>query len=312
MQDRAQNITQDMIRADTIAEIVQSHLCEIASSLRPDVLDALQQARNNESSARAAQTLDLLIQNAQLANKNSLPLCQDTGTVWVLIELGSKVQVDLSGLQDVLDAVVADSFKAEYLRASTVCDAFSDRSNPGTNTPAFVEIVQRPSTDTDSDFELSISTMLKGAGTDNASALYMLPPSATADEIARKVLDLVCEKGANACPPLIIGIGIGGTFDKVAGLSKRALLRPLGREAQVTSTGVPTTASTQKAAQLEQDILQLVNASNIGPAGLGGDTTALAVHVEAAPSHIASLPLAINLCCHSLRSKSTILRREAP
>jgi len=293
----AQDTVQAAMGAEAIAELVQSHLHEIASTLRPDVLDALCQARSCESSMQAVQVLDMLIENAHLADRKSLPLCQDTGTVWVLIEMGAKVQADLSGLQDVLDKAVTAGFKTEYLRASTVRDALSNRSNPGNNTPAFVEIVQRASAGNDSDFELSVSTMLKGAGTDNASAVYMLPPSTSKEEIAQRVVDLICEKGANACPPLIVGIGIGATFDKVAGLSKRALLRPLDQ-----------TASTEEAAQLEQDILQLVNVSKIGPAGLGGDTTALAVHVETAPSHIASLPIAINLCCHSLRSRSTTLK----
>ena len=285
-----------MIDSIRIAEVVQSHLSEIASQLRPDVLEALCQARARESCPQAVQTLSLLIENAQLAAEKGLPLCQDTGTVWVLIELGAQAQVDIAGLQDLLDEAVATSFKAEYLRASTVRNALCDRSNPGTNAPAFVEIVQRPSVGNESDFEVSVSTMLKGAGTDNASAVYMLSPSASMDEVAQKVLELVCEKGANACPPLIVGIGIGGTFDKVAGLSKRALLRPLG---QAASDGT--------AAQLEYKVAELLNTSGVGPAGLGGNTTVLAVHVETAPSHIASLPLAINLCCHSLRSRNSVI-----
>ena len=288
------------INTDQIARTLRAQLAAVATDLRPDVLKALEDARKSETNESAKQTLDMLVENALLAGTRKLPLCQDTGTVWVLIEVGSQARVDLCGLQEALDQVVADSFVSEHLRASTVRKALTDRSNPGTNEPAFIELRMLPKTGTDSDAQVTVHTMLKGAGTDNASTVAMLPPGESSqsreDSITQLVLDQVRTKGANACPPLIIGIGVGGTFDKVASLSKHALLRPLN-----------SPAPTKEIAQLEKCILKAVNKTGIGPAGLGGDTTALAVHIEEAPSHIASLPVAINLCCHSLRSTSTTL-----
>jgi len=229
----------------------------------------------------------MIIENAARAVETGVPLCQDTGTVRILIELGAQVPADLRGLQAALDTVVQRSSAVQGFRASTVRDAFADRSNPGTNTPAFIEITQSLN------LETTVHTMLKGGGTDNASTVTMLTPNSTAGDIEQLVLDTVLEKASQACPPLIIGIGIGGTFDTVASLSKKALLRPLN-----------TPATTKQAAVLEERLLKAINVTQIGPAALGGDTTALAVQIETAPSHIASLPLAINLCCHSLRSST--------
>jgi fumarate hydratase class I/fumarate hydratase subunit alpha len=248
----------------------------------------------------------MLLRNADLAATKGLPLCQDTGTVWVLIEAGAKVQTDLRGLQESLDEVVAEGFAQHHLRASTLRDALNDRSNPENNTPAFVEYVQLPAQGDPSDYELRVHAMLKGAGSDNASELAMLSPGSSEEDIINFVVDHVRAKGVNACPPLIIGLGVGGGFDKAASLSKRALLRPLGGPEQKESQEKGHEPAKDRAA-LEQKILQRVNELGIGPAGLGGQTTALAVHIESAPSHIASLPIAVNLCCHSLRSRSSVL-----
>ena len=317
-----------LVTAADIKREVEGHLASIASELRPDVLDALKCARRQESCEQATTVLDTLIENAELAARTKVPLCQDTGTVWVLVEVGSKARLELTGLQDVLDEVVESSFKGQHLRASTVIDALSDRLNPGTNTPAFVEIVQRPSKHDKSDTEVQVHTMLKGAGSDNSSRVAMLSPGSGEEGIIELVLDTVIAKGSIACPPMIIGIGVGGTFDKVAGLSKRALLRPLNRVANQTvnqKTGQTTSQMTDRAvgqagnqlmnqsaatgttAQLEQRILDVVNATGIGPAGLGGNTTALSVQIETASSHIASLPVAVNLMCCALRSRSSTL-----
>jgi len=285
-----------------IASVVQSHLGTVASELRPDIFAALQAAHQLETCPQATKTLGQIIENAQLAAQSGVPLCQDTGTVWVLIEMGARAQVNLTGIQDALDAVVANSFNAAHLRASTVYDALNNRSNPGTNVPAFVEYVQHNVRGDASDFEVRIHTMLKGAGSDNASSIAMLPPGSDDEReaaITKLVLDMVRKAGSTACPPLVIGIGVGGTFDKVAGLSKRALLYPLAAE--------QTSYRNEMTMRLEGEILQKVNELDIGPAGLGGDITALAVHIETAPCHIASLPVAVNLSCHALRSRSTAL-----
>ena len=313
-----------LVTAADIKRAVEGHLASIASELRPDVLDALKCARRQESCEQAVTVLDTLIENAELAARTRVPLCQDTGTVWVLVEVGSKARLELTGLQDALDEVVESSFKGQHLRASTVIDALSERANPGTNTPAFVEIIQHPSKHDKSDTEVQVHTMLKGAGSDNSSRVAMLSPGSGEEGIIELVLDTVIAKGSIACPPVIIGIGIGGTFDKVASLSKRALLRPLNRVANQTAnqtvgqTENQTTnqianqtrnqlAATGTTAQLEQRILDAVNATGIGPAGLGGNTTALSVQIETASSHIASLPVAVNLMCCALRSRSSTL-----
>jgi len=282
-----------MISAATIAETVADHLQDVASVLRPDVLDALLRVLDVEKSERGREVLQLLVENADLAARTGVPLCQDTGVVWVLVEVGEEAAVDLRGLRGMLDAVGLRAFAEQGLRASTVRDALSDRSNPGTNLPVLLDVVLVPGAG------VSVHTMLKGAGTDNASRMMMLPPEAGEEGIAQAVLDVVREKASVACPPLVVGIGIGGSFDSVARLSKRALLRPLG-----------TPAAEAKTAELEARLLAGINASGIGPAALcggSGSTTALAVHIETAPCHIASLPLAINLHCHALRSRSSIL-----
>ena len=308
------------LRAADIADVVRQHLSSLASELRPDVLDALKCARREESCEQAATVLDMLIENAELAARTKVPLCQDTGSVWVLVEMGSKARVELTGLQDALDEVVESSFKEQYLRASTVIDALSKRTNPGTNTPAFVDIIQHKSKHVESDCEVQVHTMLKGAGSDNSSRVAMLSPTDGEEGIVQLVLDTVINKGSIACPPMIIGIGIGGTFDKAASLSKRALLRPFDQKAsqaegqtagramgQAGDHATNQLVATGATARLEQRILDAVNATGIGPAGLGGDTTALSVQIETAPSHIASLPVAINLMCCALRSRSSIL-----
>ncbi|MCL2606352.1 MAG: fumarate hydratase [Coriobacteriia bacterium] len=293
-----------------IARTVEAHLQTIASELRPDVLSALVAARQDETNPMAQRTLDTLIENAKIAAKAGVPLCQDTGTAWVLVELAADAQADLRGLQAAIDQAVQRNFTAHGLRASTVRDAYSNRSNPGTNLPAFVELVHRPDTDAGmsadngkvickDDRVATIHTMLKGAGTDNSGCVAMLNPSSGEAGIEQLLLDTLHKRASMTCPPLIIGIGIGGTFDSVAGLSKRALLRPIN-----------SSAAGQQTADLEQRLLQVVNATGIGSAALGGNTTALAVHVHTAPSHIASLPVAINLHCHSLRTRTTHLNQD--
>ncbi|MCL2525903.1 MAG: fumarate hydratase [Coriobacteriia bacterium] len=284
------------ISTSDIAAVVRQHLEVLASQLRPDVEAALVNAIARERNPQAKVTLELLLENAHLAADKGVPSCQDTGTVWVLIEAGSEAQVDFAGLQEALNLVVAEIYESQGLRASTVRDALSDRRNPGTNTPAFVEYVRLATTGQDRDYRVVVSTMLKGAGSDNASSVVMISPGSTSADIVAAVCEAVREKASRACPPLVIGIGIGSTFDKVAGLSKRALLRPLDQTARIPEV-----------AALEAEVLKAVNETGVGPAGLGGDTTALAVAIETAPSHIASLPLAINLSCHALRSRTSLM-----
>jgi fumarate hydratase subunit alpha len=274
-----------MVDAAAIARAVHDAVGEAASTLRPDVLAALEAAAVTETSERGRRVLAQLAENARIAAEDGVPLCQDTGTVRVRIELGVGERLD-TGLQAAVDAAVASAYADFGLRASVVRDALLDRSNTGENTPAFIEFAARAGTGA------RVEVMLKGGGSDNASAVAMLDPSAGEDGVVRAVVDAVTAKGASACPPLLVGVGVGGTFDTVAGLAKRALVRRIGE------------AGEPRVAALEARLLAAVNVTGIGPGGLGGSTTALAVHVATAPCHIACLPVAINLGCYAVRSAS--------
>lgn len=267
-----------------IAEAVYAAIAEAAVTLRPDVAAALERAAATEPSERGRQVLAQLAENAAIARADSVPLCQDTGTVWVWVELGEHECLD-GDLRAAIDGAVARAYRDRALRMSVVRDALGDRTNTGDNTPAFVDITLRPGTGA------TVHVMLKGGGSDNASALAMLDPSAGAEGIERFVVETVSAKATGACPPLVVGVGVGGTFDSVAKLAKKALLRPVG---------LP--AATEAAAALEARLLAAINALGVGPAGLGGATTAVGVHVLTAPCHIAALPVAVNLGCSAMRS----------
>jgi fumarate hydratase subunit alpha len=275
-----------VLSASQIADAVRVAIPRVADSLRPDALVALQMAAENERSERGRAVLEQLLDNAEIAERDSVPLCQDTGTVWVRIELGAE-ECLCGDLQSEIDAAVALAYRDAKLRMSMVKNALFDRTNTGTNTPAFVEVVHAAWPGTGAIVHL----MLKGGGSDNASRVEMLPPGAGIEGVRRVVLEAVEAGATGACPPLFVGVGVGSTFDKVAGLAKRALLRPIG-----SASPGPSIAA------LEAELLAAINATGIGPAGLGGDTTALAVHVLTAPCHIAALPVAVNLGCSAVRS----------
>lgn len=275
-----------MLDAATIARAVYDAIRSAAVEVRPDVLAALRMARSRERSERAVRVLDQLIQNAEIAVADRVPLCQDTGTVWVLVELGAQECVG-DDLYAHIDEAVASAYRDGALRMSVARDALFDRANTGDNTPAFVDLVMRPGTGA------TVHVMLKGGGSDNASAVAMLPPSAGESGVLDLVLETVAAKAAGACPPVVVGVGVGSTFDKVAGLAKKALLRPVGSENPDPRAGA-----------FERLLLDAVNGTGIGPAGLGGDTTALAVHVSTAPCHIAALPVAVNMGCSAMRTVS--------
>jgi tartrate/fumarate subfamily iron-sulfur-dependent hydro-lyase alpha chain len=275
-----------VLSAARIGEAVGELLGRTACALRPDVALALSRAAETERSERGRSVLEQLVANACLAEYEAVPLCQDTGTVWVRIELGSE-EVLSGNVQTEVDAAVARAYRDAGLRMSLVRDALLDRSNSGDNTPAFVDVVWRPGTGA------TVHVMLKGGGSDNASRIEMLDPDAGSAGVRRLVLETVEAKATGACPPLLIGVGIGSTFDKVGGLAKRALLREIG-----------TVPKDERVGAFEAELLEAVNATGIGPGGLGGDTTALAVHVVTAPTHIAALPVAVNLGCCAVRSAS--------
>ena len=282
-----------------IASAVYDAVRECAVTLRPDYLAALERARAEAEASsaphadRAARIMGQIVDNARIGAADGVPICQDTGTVWVCLEAGPDAMVPGDAFSEVDDAV-ARAYADGRLRMSVVRDALFDRANTGTNAPAFCEVrlVERPGA--------RVHVLLKGGGSDNASRVAMLPPGVGAAGVIDAVVGCVREKAANACPPLVVGVGIGSTFDKVASLAKHALLRP-----------VDAPADNAKAAYFEDVLLERVNALGIGPGALGGAPTALAVHVETAPCHIAALPVAINMGCCAMRSATVELEGGA-
>ncbi len=273
-----------MVTRAALVEAISSAVGEAASTLRPDVVAALRGALETEPSERGRSILSQLLENAAIALADRVPVCQDTGSAWVRLTLGADQELP-GDLQAVADEAVAQAYRRCSLRMSMVRDALFDRSNTGDNTPAMLSVSLRPGTGAE------IDVMLKGGGSDNASAVAMLPPSAGVDGVRAFVLDTVTAKATGACPPLFVGVAVGGTFDTVAALAKKALLREIG-----------SPAASPQAGEFESALLERINATGIGPAGLGGRTTALAVHVVTAPCHIAALPVAVNLGCCAMRS----------
>jgi len=279
-----------VLTVDDIATVVAEAIGDAATSLRPDVLCALESAAREEPSPRGRAVLAQLVENAAIASRDRVPLCQDTGTVWVWVELGADEH--LSGdLQGAVDKAVRTAYRDGALRMSVCRDALFDRTNTGDNTPAAVELTLRPGDGA------TVHVMLKGGGSDNASALAMLDPSAGIEGVRRFVLETVSAKATGACPPVVVGVGVGGTFDLVARLAKKALLVPLGAPPQTAEGG-----------ELERELLGAINALGIGPAGLGGRTTALGVRVLTAPCHIAALPVAVNMGCCAVRTATLEVR----
>lgn len=272
-----------VITKEQVENVVREALPTLAFELPADIEGGLRAALDREESPRAAAALRLLLENARIAREDRVAICQDTGSVWICLEIGPDVAVSGDVLDGVNDAVAAVYTQCN-LRKSLVRDALIDRANTGDNTPAFCEIA----TSVKPGARLHI--MCKGGGSDNASRVVMLVPGAGKQGIVDAVLACVREKAANACPPLVMGIGVGATFDKVAGLAKHALMRPVGEP-----------AADSRVAAFEAELLEAVNATGIGAAALGGSTTALSVHVETAPCHIAALPLAINMGCSAMR-----------
>lgn len=274
------------LSAENIAKLVHDAILECACQLRPDVLEAVESAINAEDADRAKRVLCQICDNARIAHEDSVPLCQDTGTVWICLEVGEELSVPGNIFSQVNEAV-ASAYTEGKLRMSVLNDALFDRTNTGNNTPAFCELKPAPGNGA------TLHVMLKGGGSDNASRVAMLPPGVGREGIKKEILSCVKEKAANACPPLVIGVGVGATFDKVAALAKHALLRPVGQP-----------ADNAELAQFEAELLEAVNQLGIGPAALGGKSTALAINIETAPCHIAALPLAINMGCIAMRSKT--------
>lgn len=278
-----------IIETQTITDAVAS-LCQQANhELGDDVYQALQAAEAVETSPVGKEVLRQLIENADIARSEQVPMCQDTGFAVIFVELGQDVHITGGSLTDAINAGVAKGYCEGYLRKSIVGHPL-DRKNTGTNTPAVIHIEVVPGD------KLKITCAPKGGGSENMSAVRMLKPSDGVEGVKRFVIETVKAAGSNPCPPIIVGVGIGGTMEKAAILAKKSLLRRVGEH-----------SPNPMDAELEVKLLHMVNDTGIGPAGLGGRTTALAVNVETHPAHIASLPVAVNIQCHAARHKEVVL-----
>lgn len=276
------------IAASTITEKVRDLCIEASCVLSNDVLEALRMAKEKEESPIGREIISQLLENAKIAKEEMLPLCQDTGVAVFFVEIGTEVFVE-GNLIEAINEGVRKGYTEGYLRKSIVADPLN-RVNTGDNTPAVVHIDIVPGD------ELKIFFLPKGGGSENMSGIKMLTPAAGKEGIIDFVVQKVKEAGSNPCPPIVVGVGIGGTFEKAAILAKKALLRPLG-----------TKNPRADLASLEEEILTRINNLGIGPQGFGGRITALAVNILTHPCHITALPVAVNIECHAHRHKEIVL-----
>ncbi|HEY3379194.1 MAG TPA: fumarate hydratase [Armatimonadota bacterium] len=277
-----------IVRADEISAVVAT-LCVAANRVvPPEMRVAVEAALAREESAGGRDVLQLLLKNYETAECAELPVCQDTGLAVFMVELGEDVHID-GDLTAAINAGVRQGYSEGNLRKSVVAHPLR-RTNTGDNTPAIIHLSLVPGD------RVRLILLPKGGGSENASALQMLKPADGEDGVLNFVVERVSTQGVNACPPLIIGVGIGSNFEGCALLAKHALLRPIGQPSADPET-----------ARLEAELLRRINALGIGPAGYGGTVTALAVHVETAPCHIASLPCAVNIQCNAHRRAEVVL-----
>ena len=273
---------------------VKTAVCEMcgkaACDLPADVLNALKSAAKNETTPQAQDFFDQYLRNSEIAAAERLPLCQDTGFAVFFIECGSEIILDHGTISEAVNAGVREGYKKFFLRKSIVADPLFDRKNTFDNTPAIIHLTQVPGD------KLHIVLAPKGGGSENMSALKMLKPSEGRQGVVDFVVNSVISAGGNPCPPTIVGVGIGGTMEYAAYMAKKALLRKAGEA-----------SCDPRYAELEAEILEKINASGVGPQGLGGKTTALAVHIEFHPCHLASMPVAVNLNCHAARHAEVTL-----
>lgn len=277
------------IHYETIVKEVK-RLCQEANYALPqDVYQALKKAYETEDSKLSKQTLEVLNKNAKIAKETCSPICQDTGMACIFVEIGQDVHVEGS-LKEAIFEGVRQGYQEGYLRKSVVDDPMFDRINTKDNTPAIInyDIVEGD--------QLKIIVAPKGFGSENMSQVKMLKPSDGVQGVKDFVMKVVNDAGPNACPPMVIGVGIGGSFDRVTLLAKKAMLREIG-----------THHPDQRYHDLEDELLEKINQTGIGPAGYGGRTTALSLNIETYPTHIAGMPVAVSICCHVARHKEVIL-----
>lgn len=272
------------IQAAEITKVV-SELCKKACyQVTPDMRAAFEKARENEISPIGKDILGKLLQNADLAAKEVAPICQDTGMTVVFVELGQDVHIEGGYLEDAINAGVADGYVGGYLRKSVVAEPLFERKNTTNNTPAVINTRIVPGD------KLKIKVAPKGFGSENKSVLKMLVPADGIEGVKKVFLEAIKYAGPNACPPMVVGVGIGGTMDKAALLAKQAAVR-----------SIDSRNPDERYAKLEDELLEMARATGVGPQGLGGINTAVKVNVEWYPTHIAGLPVAVNINCHAAR-----------
>lgn len=268
------------IDTSEIGDAVKALLMDVNYRLSPDVANAITSAEKAEQSPLGKKVLGTLTENLRVADAEQIPICQDTGMAVVFLDIGQDVELMGEFLDDAVNRGVREAYTEGYLRKSVVSDPI-ERKNSGDNTPAIIHtrIVKGN--------QVTITAAPKGFGSENMSRVFMLKPAQGIEGVKEAVLETVKAAGPNACPPFVVGVGIGGDFEESALMAKRALTREIGSKSDV-----------QWAADLEKELFDSINSLGIGPAGLGGSVTALAVHIITYPTHIAGLPVAVNMCCH--------------
>ncbi|PKM93797.1 MAG: fumarate hydratase [Firmicutes bacterium HGW-Firmicutes-1] len=277
------------IGVNEIINVVKELCIDSNYNISKDILCAFQEYYKKESSEIGKEVLDQLIENSKIASEKQMPICQDTGMAVVFFEIGQEVRIVDGDLSEAIHEGVRRGYEEGYLRKSVVRDPFF-RENTKDNTPAIIhyDIVKGEN--------IKITIAPKGFGSENMSRIYMLTPSDGMEGAKRVILETIEAAGGNACPPMVVGVGIGGTFEKAAILAKKALLRPVGDVSKI-----------EYVKELEKELLNKANELGIGPQGLGGNTTVLGVKVEVFPTHIAGLPVAINISCHVTRHSTRVI-----
>lgn len=275
------------IKAETVTQTVKQLFLDCNYFIGKDIMTALEKARENEKSKVGKSVLTQIIENDKLAAKEEVPLCQDTGMAILFVEYGDKVVIEDGSFEDAVNEGVRQAYKDGYLRKSVVNDPVFGRLNTKDNTPAIIHtrIVKGD--------KIKITAGGKGFGSENMSAIKMLTPSYGIEGVKKFILDTVRTAGPNPCPPIVVGVGIGGTFERCAQLAKKATFR-----------AIDTHNEDERYAKLEDELLESINKMGFGPAGLGGTTTAIGVNIETSPTHIAGMPVAVNICCHAARHAS--------
>ena len=277
------------IQVSTITDNIREMCIEANHFLSPDMEEALRKAKGSEEAPLGRQILEQLQENMKIAGEDMIPICQDTGMAVIFMEIGQDVHFEGGSLEEAIHEGVRRGYVDGFLRKSVVKDPIL-RDNTRDNTPAVIHYEMVPGD------RVKITVAPKGFGSENMSRVFMLKPADGLEGVKNAILTAVKDAGPNACPPMVVGVGIGGTFEKCALMAKRALTRPVNEHSDIPYVK-----------ELEEEMLQKINASGIGPGGLGGTTTALAVNINTYPTHIAGLPVAINICCHVNRHSVRVL-----